>query len=228
MPPKGFRTGFIKGGGVQQQNLKPPTSGGQPSWGKTDWGKGLEGLEGLEDPSWGGKGLENGLDNGFETPSLGGTDGYEPPSWGGKGFGGKDGYEPPSWGGMGFGQPKGGRGCYNCGLEGHIARECPEAPSGKGKGKGKEKRGPSGPNLERTRITQEPVTGSVVEWKGKYGWIMPTIPVEHEKAERHGGRIYVSMTDLVGGIEALSPESICQFHIFTDASGLGAEEVIST
>merc|ERR1719162_2657641 len=43
---------------------------------------------------------------------------------------------------------------------------------GKGK-KGKDK-GPSGPNLPRSRITEEPVTGEVIAWKGKYGWIQPT------------------------------------------------------
>mmetsp|Transcript_12071 Transcript_12071/g.22110 ORF Transcript_12071/g.22110 Transcript_12071/m.22110 type:complete len:475 (+) Transcript_12071:127-1551(+) len=98
---------------------------------------------------------------------------------------------------------------------------------GKDKGKGKKgkKKGPSGPNLERERITTEPVTGEVLEWKGKYGWIQPTIPPEHEKAVRHGGRLYISMTDLVG-CEELTQGSLCQFHIFVDANGLGAEECI--
>lgn len=48
---------------------------------------------------------------------------------------------------------------------------------GFGKGKGKGKRGPSGPDLPRTRITTEPVTGEVEAWKGKYGFIKPTVPV---------------------------------------------------
>eukprot|EP00443_Scrippsiella_acuminata_P128852 CAMPEP_0115764444 /NCGR_PEP_ID=MMETSP0272-20121206/102060_1 /TAXON_ID=71861 /ORGANISM="Scrippsiella trochoidea, Strain CCMP3099" /LENGTH=154 /DNA_ID=CAMNT_0003210225 /DNA_START=44 /DNA_END=508 /DNA_ORIENTATION=- len=97
----------------------------------------------------------------------------------------------------------------------------------KGKGKGK-RRGPSGPTLPRERITQEPVTGEVQEWKGKYGWIKPTVPVEHPTAARRNGNIYVSMSDLVGGITALTPGSLCQFHIFTDPSGLGAEECLGS
>uniref|UniRef100_A0A7S2JQ89 Uncharacterized protein n=1 Tax=Zooxanthella nutricula TaxID=1333877 RepID=A0A7S2JQ89_9DINO len=98
-----------------------------------------------------------------------------------------------------------------------------------GKGKGKDRpRGPSGPELPRTRITQEPVTGEVVEWRGKYGWIKPTVPVEHETAEKRKGNIYVSMSDLVGGVTALTAGSLCQFHIFTDPSGLGAEEVLGS
>eukprot|EP00931_Biecheleriopsis_adriatica_P042458 TRINITY_DN241_c0_g1_i1.p1 TRINITY_DN241_c0_g1~~TRINITY_DN241_c0_g1_i1.p1 ORF type:complete len:120 (+),score=28.79 TRINITY_DN241_c0_g1_i1:28-360(+) len=100
---------------------------------------------------------------------------------------------------------------------------------GKGKGKGKSKRGPSGPSLTRTRITQDPVTGEVAEWKGKYGWIQPTVPVEHASANpKHQGKIYVSMTDLQGGLQALTVGSLCQFHVFSDSSGLGAEEVIGS
>ncbi|CAE7349288.1 unnamed protein product, partial [Symbiodinium microadriaticum] len=60
---------------------------------------------------------------------------------------------------------------------------------------------PSGPNLSRARISTEPVTGEVVEWKGKYGWIQPTVPVEHPMSDKHQGRIYVSMSDLQGGLE---------------------------
>eukprot|EP00927_Polykrikos_kofoidii_P024051 TRINITY_DN2194_c0_g4_i1.p1 TRINITY_DN2194_c0_g4~~TRINITY_DN2194_c0_g4_i1.p1 ORF type:complete len:193 (-),score=25.34 TRINITY_DN2194_c0_g4_i1:70-648(-) len=100
---------------------------------------------------------------------------------------------------------------------------------GKGKkGKGKGKKGPSGPNLPRQRMTQEPVTGEVVEWKGKYGWINPTVPVDHEKATRHQGKIFVSMTDLVGGAQELTPGSLCQFHVFIDDNGLGAEDCIGS
>jgi len=109
----------------------------------------------------------------------------------------------------------------------------PGMDKGKGKkgfdkGKGKGKRGPSGPNLPRTRITDAPVTGEVLEWKGKYGWIQPTVPIEHELAAKREGKVYVSMSDLVGGIMELTPGSLCQFHVFTDASGLGAEECIGS
>mmetsp|Transcript_3604 Transcript_3604/g.8376 ORF Transcript_3604/g.8376 Transcript_3604/m.8376 type:complete len:208 (-) Transcript_3604:146-769(-) len=97
----------------------------------------------------------------------------------------------------------------------------------KGKGKGKRK-GPTGPNQPRTRITEAPVTGEVLEWKGKYGWVQPTVPIEHPMAQKHGGRIYVSMSDLQGGLEQLTAGTICQFHVFSDASGLGCEEVLGS
>lgn len=99
-----------------------------------------------------------------------------------------------------------------------------------GKGKGKLKgpnRWPSGPDLPRTRITGNPVTGEVLEWKGKYGWIKPTEPIEHDMAMKHDGRLYISVSDLIG-ITELTPGSLCQFHVFCDPSGLGAEECIGS
>merc|ERR1712151_740140 len=97
---------------------------------------------------------------------------------------------------------------------------------GKGKGKGKR---PSGPELERTRVTEDLVTGEVESWRGKYGFIVPTIPIEHEKASKKEGKLYVSMSDLTGGLEELTVGALCQFHVYEDASGcLGAEEVVGS
>eukprot|EP00442_Polarella_glacialis_P011327 CAMPEP_0115152880 /NCGR_PEP_ID=MMETSP0227-20121206/66404_1 /TAXON_ID=89957 /ORGANISM="Polarella glacialis, Strain CCMP 1383" /LENGTH=263 /DNA_ID=CAMNT_0002563533 /DNA_START=62 /DNA_END=853 /DNA_ORIENTATION=- len=98
------------------------------------------------------------------------------------------------------------------------------AAKGMDKGKGKGKMG-KGHTLPRQRVTDDPVTGEVVEWKGKYGWVMPSAPIEHEKASKHEGKIFVSKSDLVG-VEELTVGSLCQFHVFTDASGLGAEECV--
>merc|ERR1719189_2760861 len=116
----------------------------------------------------------------------------------------------------------GGKGVVNVGGKGVM-----QGMGGKGKDKGKP-RGPSGPSLPRKRITTEPVTGEVEEWKGKYGWIKPTVPVEHPMADKRKGNIYVSMSDLVGGLTQLTTGTLCQFHIFSDASGLGAEECLGS
>jgi len=94
---------------------------------------------------------------------------------------------------------------------------------GHGKGKGKGKR-PSGPYLERDRLTASLVTGEVVEWKGKYGWIKPHVPVHHVKASAHKGRLYVHKVDLEWWVKALTPGSFCRFHVYVDANSLGAEE----
>jgi len=102
----------------------------------------------------------------------------------------------------------------------------PSFDKGKGKGKGKGKKG-NGHKLPRTRITSEPVTGEVLEWKGKFGWIQPTIAIDHEKAAKHEGKVFVSMGDVLGATE-LTPGTLCQFHVFVDPAGMGAEECIGS
>eukprot|EP00933_Yihiella_yeosuensis_P015382 TRINITY_DN1342_c2_g1_i1.p2 TRINITY_DN1342_c2_g1~~TRINITY_DN1342_c2_g1_i1.p2 ORF type:complete len:172 (+),score=54.71 TRINITY_DN1342_c2_g1_i1:60-575(+) len=156
---------------------------------------------------------------------------------GGKGWGGAKGSSKgwgaspaPNWGGKGWGMsPMMGQAMMGkgMGMMGKGMAMMGKGMKGKGKGKGKD-RGPSGPNLARTRITTEPVTGEVKEWKGKYGWITPTVPIDHPEAAKRSGSIYVSMTDIQGGLTQLTQGSLCQFHVFTDASGLGAEEVIGS
>merc|ERR1712176_197719 len=82
----------------------------------------------------------------------------------------------------------------------------------------------SGPNLTRERITEIPVTGEVIEWKGIFGWIKPTVPIEHQASSKHKGNIYVHKKDLVG-TEQLDKGAVLQFHVYADQTGLGAEEV---
>jgi len=96
---------------------------------------------------------------------------------------------------------------------------------GKGKGKdGKTKNKSPGHLLPRTRISEAPFSGTVVEWKGKYGWIQPAETIEHEKAEKHGGRLFFSKDSIVGGV-AVDAGATVEYHIFEDVSGIGAEEV---
>lgn len=68
------------------------------------------------------------------------------------------------------------------------------------------------------------INGTVIEWKKKYGWIMPTETFEHPESEKHGGKIYVHMQDVQEGEMAKDSEVL--FHVFVDSSGLGAEEVV--
>lgn len=102
--------------------------------------------------------------------------------------------------------------------------------AGKGKGKGKSKgkgkvqgKRPSGPDLPRTRLSQEPVTGEVLEWKGKYGWIRSSQPIDHPKAQLRQGKLYIHVQDLLNAPEIAAGEK-CRFHLYEDASGLGVEE----
>merc|ERR1712048_154969 len=99
---------------------------------------------------------------------------------------------------------------------------------GKGKDKGKKGKGKSktpGHMLKRTVIEGEPLGGTVLEWKGKYGWIEPSEPIEHEKADKHKGRIWVSKDD-IGDLEELTEGCEVSFQIWEDASGIGAAEVV--
>ncbi|CAK0861195.1 unnamed protein product, partial [Prorocentrum cordatum] len=125
---------------------------------------------------------------------------------------------------------------------------------------------PTGPYLERTRLTDSLVTGEVLEWKGKFGWIKPHRPVDlaawrrpvperakailpsviqnrsrggrvsnmflphggpadHPKAAIHRGKLYVHKVDLEYWVSALTPGSVCRFHVYSDANSLGAEDV---
>lgn len=85
--------------------------------------------------------------------------------------------------------------------------------------------GPSGPDLERERLTAGPITGTVVSWRGSMGWIKPDQPIEHESAKKRGGKIYVHTQDVAAG--TLSKDDAVQFEVYVDASGLGAEDVVT-
>lgn len=92
----------------------------------------------------------------------------------------------------------------------------------KGKGKGKSKR-PTGPHLPRTRVSSEPMRGEVLEWKSKFGWIKAHSSIDHPLLEKHRGKIYVNVIDLLNR-DSLAPGDTCEFQLFSDVSGLGAEE----
>mmetsp|Transcript_53868 Transcript_53868/g.136780 ORF Transcript_53868/g.136780 Transcript_53868/m.136780 type:complete len:243 (+) Transcript_53868:93-821(+) len=101
---------------------------------------------------------------------------------------------------------------------------------GKAKGKGKGKpfttpEGGKGHTLERTRLSAEKFTGTVVEWKGKFGWVKPGEEIDHEKAKLHKGNLFVGMNDIEGAT-SLTAGATVEFHICEDSSGLGAEEVV--
>mmetsp|Transcript_18441 Transcript_18441/g.53579 ORF Transcript_18441/g.53579 Transcript_18441/m.53579 type:complete len:392 (-) Transcript_18441:73-1248(-) len=112
----------------------------------------------------------------------------------------------------------------------------PKAKQQKGKGKGWGKgwgwngcggggcgAPPRGP-LPRQRVTEVAITGEVLDWKGSYGWVTPHTEIQHAMAMKRGGRIFLSKAD-VGPELQLGLGTVLQFHVYEDASGLGAEEV---
>jgi len=80
-----------------------------------------------------------------------------------------------------------------------------------------------GPDLPRQRLTEVPVNGQVISFKGKVGWIKPDEPLEHQLAQKHKGDIYLHIKDVMEG-ESPEKGKAVNFHVYADKSGLGAEE----
>jgi len=99
-----------------------------------------------------------------------------------------------------------------------------KGPKGWGKGKGK---GGCGADQPRERITDAPILGTVMEWKGTFGWLQAAIPLDHPNASARGGKIYVHQKDLTAGLDSLLEGQAVGFHVYSDFSGLGADEVLS-
>mmetsp|Transcript_39818 Transcript_39818/g.86915 ORF Transcript_39818/g.86915 Transcript_39818/m.86915 type:complete len:233 (+) Transcript_39818:339-1037(+) len=82
-----------------------------------------------------------------------------------------------------------------------------------------------GPDLKRTRIVATPLEGEVISWKGKFGFVKATEEFDHPRAGEKDGRIYVHLKDMVSG-EAPEKGQKVNFYLYSDSSGLGAEECI--
>lgn len=82
---------------------------------------------------------------------------------------------------------------------------------------------PSNLRSARRRITGSRVTGLVVQWTDKFGWIQPDQHIDHPLAKKHCGKIYIATEDvmLCKNIEA---GTRCSFHVYSDYDYLGAEE----
>eukprot|EP00930_Biecheleria_cincta_P097517 TRINITY_DN89216_c0_g1_i1.p1 TRINITY_DN89216_c0_g1~~TRINITY_DN89216_c0_g1_i1.p1 ORF type:complete len:356 (+),score=90.12 TRINITY_DN89216_c0_g1_i1:45-1112(+) len=91
----------------------------------------------------------------------------------------------------------------------------------KSKGWGPKK---TGPHLARESVNETPVSATVVEWKGSYGWVKPVETIDHPAASKHGGKVYLHKQDLKDGKESLEQGSTVLVKIYADASGLGAAE----
>lgn len=83
-----------------------------------------------------------------------------------------------------------------------------------------------GPDLPRERVTEEAISGEVLEWKGTFGWVKPSEEIDHPAASRRGGKVYVHQRDLLDGVQELSEGAAVSFQLYVDPSGLGGEEVV--
>merc|ERR1712039_505098 len=100
-------------------------------------------------------------------------------------------------GAMGGGAMAGGYGMGGIGAMG--AKGAPKGGKDASKG-GKGKRAP-GHTLERERLTADKFCGEVLEWKGKFGYIMPAEPIDHPAAQKREGKVWVSISDCPNGAE---------------------------
>lgn len=83
-------------------------------------------------------------------------------------------------------------------------------------------REPAGP---RERIGDIQIIGEIIEWRGTFGWIQPSEPVDHVEAAKRRGRVYVHAKDCVDPkFRGFAPGDLVQFFCYADGTGLGAEE----
>jgi len=140
------------------------------------------------------------------------------PKGSGKGGGGKGGHGgsgKDGWAGKGAG----GKGASSSSSKG-------DRSSGKGGWVWREdQQQHSGPRMPREQVLPEVVLGEVRDWKDSYGWIMPSAAIQHPAANLREGRVYVHQSDLADGMTTLSTGIRVRFHVYEDASGLGAQNV---
>lgn len=86
---------------------------------------------------------------------------------------------------------------------------------GKGKGKGKE--------TERKLIHDKFLKGSVVQWRGKFGWIKPNDTIDHPMASNHQGDLYFGQQDVEQEISGEGAK--VRFFLYEDHRGLSAGNV---
>lgn len=75
----------------------------------------------------------------------------------------------------------------------------------------------------REPVSDVPILGQVLAWRGKYGWIKPSFPVDHPSKAK--GNMCLQISDWQSGSEQ-PPKAgqIVQLTLDSDQSGLGAEK----
>jgi len=79
---------------------------------------------------------------------------------------------------------------------------------------------PASPSGNRRPAVRGRVTGRIVEWKTKFGWIEPDAPIQHPEATRKGGRIFLGQDDVAEVISGVGAH--VSFYVYADGTGLGA------
>merc|ERR1712061_532112 len=109
--------------------------------------------------------------------------------------------------------------------EGEEAAEPPAKVAkvnSKGKGKGKGKKSEKG-YPERSPLHDEALYGTVVVWKGRYGFIQPNDTIDHPMAEKHGGKLFFALDDVEDELEGVG--TVVEYMLYEDSRGPGAQNV---
>merc|ERR1712187_849929 len=77
-------------------------------------------------------------------------------------------------------------------------------------------------NLKRKRITDEPVMGEIVEFRGAIGWIKLSETVD--EIDEPDKDLFCLKKDLAEGTSTKKGTDVT-CHVYKDAKGFGAEEV---
>jgi hypothetical protein len=102
--------------------------------------------------------------------------------------------------------------------------------AGKGKGKegmGKDGKGKNGKGKgasARQVIHDTPLLGTIVQWRGKFGWVKPNDTIDHPLANKHQGDLFCAAQDVEAEIEGVG--ATVQFMLYQDERGLGAQNVM--
>jgi len=74
----------------------------------------------------------------------------------------------------------------------------------------------------RTPINGPRRIGTILEWKGAFGWIQPSAPIAHPKAQQRGGKVYLAAEDVASELDGVGAK--VSFSIYADNNGIGASD----
>lgn len=74
----------------------------------------------------------------------------------------------------------------------------------------------------RTPINGPRQMGTVVDWKGAFGWVEPSKPIKHPNAHKHGGKVYLAAEDVSEELDGIGCS--VNFTLYSDGTGLGAAD----
>lgn len=74
------------------------------------------------------------------------------------------------------------------------------------------------------RVPGGRLTGEIVEWKSRFGWIVPDTAIDHPEAYKHQWRVYANARDVSSGTDLYIGARV-SFLPYADGNGIGAEDV---